>query len=205
MAVAGSLAVGAGGRRPYRAETRPKDRPWHTFTGNEWLVYGFLVVAAVAVSLPLYPYGWHTFMHIAGAVVFLGNIIVTAAWMLMADLSRSVKVMHFSAKAVIRADLLFTLPGVLLVLMNGFAMVFSRWGGRDALYDFTWISLALALFTVSGVIWVGRAHPSPASHGGVLSSVGLPGFTAEAVLLRTAQVVLLGWGLPSCCRFARST
>ena len=127
---------------------------------NEWLVYGCLVVAAVAVSLPLYPYKWHTFMHIAGAVVFLGNIIVTAAWMLMADLSRSVKVMHFSAKAVIRADLLFTLPGVLLVLMNGFAMVFSRWGGRDALYDFTWISLALALFTASGVIWVGLLIPA---------------------------------------------
>ena len=89
---------------------------------NEWLAYGLLVVAAVAVSLPLslFPYRWHTFLHITGAVVFLGNIIVTAAWMLMAERTRSVNVIHFSAKAVIRADLLFTLPGVLLLLMNGF-------------------------------------------------------------------------------------
>ena len=36
---------------------------------NEWLAYGFLVVAALAVSLPLFPYRWHTFLHIAGAVV----------------------------------------------------------------------------------------------------------------------------------------
>ena len=50
----------------------------------------------------LYPYRWHTFLHIAGAVVFLGNIIVTAAWMLMAERTRSVNVIHFSAKAVIR-------------------------------------------------------------------------------------------------------
>ena len=64
----------------------------------EWLAYGLLVVAAVAVSLPLFPYRWHTFLHIAGAVVFLGNIIVTAAWMLMAERTRSVNVIHFSAK-----------------------------------------------------------------------------------------------------------
>ena len=68
---------------------------------NEWLVYGLLSVAAVAVSLPLFPYRWHTFLHIAGAVVFLGNIIVTGAWMLMAERTRIGRVIHFSAKAVI--------------------------------------------------------------------------------------------------------
>ena len=126
---------------------------------NEWLAYGLLVVAAVAVSLPLFPYRWHTFLHIAGAVVFLGNIIVTAAWMLMAERTLSVNVIHFSAKAVIRADLVFTLPGVLLVLMNGFAMVLARWGGWGAFHQLSWITVALALFTASGVIWVGILIP----------------------------------------------
>ena len=59
-----------------------------------------------------------------------------------------------------RADLLFTLPGVLLVLMNGLAMVFDRWGGRDAIYQLSWISAALWLFTASGVIWVGILIPA---------------------------------------------
>ena len=126
---------------------------------NEWLIYGLLVAAAVAVSLPLYPYKWHTFLHIAGAVVFLGNIIVTAAWMLMAERTRSNNVIHFSAKAVIRADLLFTLPGVLLIVMNGFVMVIAGWGGWDAFHEFSWISAALALFIASGVIWVGVLIP----------------------------------------------
>ena len=126
---------------------------------NEWLVYGLIVAVVLAASLPLYPYRWHTFLHIAGAVVFLGNIIVTAAWMLMAERTRSISVIHFSAKAVIRADLLFTLPGVLLVLVNGFTMVFARWGGWNAFHSITWITLALALFTASGVIWVGVLIP----------------------------------------------
>ena len=126
---------------------------------KEWLFYGFLVAAVLVLSLPLFPYRWHTLLHIAGAVVFLGNIIVTAAWMFMAERTQSVNVIHFSAKAVIRADLLFTLPGVLLVLLNGLVMVFARWGGWNALHELSWISVALALFTASGVIWVGVLIP----------------------------------------------
>ncbi len=126
---------------------------------NEWFFYGLLVAMAVAASLPIYPYKWHTFLHIAGAVVFLGNIIVTGAWMLMAERTRSISVIHFSAKAVIRADLLFTLPGVLLILMNGFVMVFSAWGGWSAFHEITWIAAALGLFTLSGIIWVGMLIP----------------------------------------------
>ena len=48
--------------------------------------------------------------------------------MLLAERARSVNVLRLSAKAVIRADLLFTLPGVLLVLINGLVMVFRPLG-----------------------------------------------------------------------------
>ena len=125
-------------------------------------------------------------------MVFLGNIIITAAWMLMAERTRNVHVIHFSAKAVIRADLLFTLPGVLLVLMNGFAMVFDRWGGRDAIYPLSWISAALWLFTASGVVWVGFLIP--AQHRIVVFSDPLdyPNSQAIRILLSAPQVVLLG-------------
>ena len=159
---------------------------------NEWLAYGLLVVAAVAVSVPLFPYGWHTFLHIAGAVVFLGNIVVTAAWMLMAERSRSLHVIHFSAKAVIRADLLFTLPGVLLILLNGFAMVLARWGGWGAFHEVSWISLALALFTMSGVVWVGILIPVQHRMAVFSRPVNLRGGATSGVLLGAAQVVLLG-------------
>ncbi len=126
---------------------------------NEWFAYGFLAGLVLVLSLPLFPYKWHTLLHIAGAVVFLGNITVTAAWMLMAERSRNLPVIHFSAKAVIRADLLFTLPGVILILLNGFAMVLASWGGMDAFHEVSWITLALALFTASGVVWVGVLIP----------------------------------------------
>ena len=126
---------------------------------NEWFGYGVLTGAAVVASLPLFPYQWHVFLHIAGAVVFLGNIIVTGVWMLLAERTRSIPVIHFSAKAVIRADFLFTLPGVLLLVMNGLVMVVARWGGWDAFHQVSWITIALALFIASGVIWLGILIP----------------------------------------------
>ena len=39
----------------------------------EWIAYGLLAVAAVIVSLPPYPYGWHLFMHIAGCRHLFGE------------------------------------------------------------------------------------------------------------------------------------
>lgn len=127
---------------------------------NELFGYGFLTGAVVALSLPLFPYQWHVFMHIAGAVVFLGNIIVTGVWMLLAERTRSIPVIHFSAKAVIRADFLFTLPGVLLLVINGVVMVVARWGGWDAFHQISWVTIALGLFIASGVIWVGALLPA---------------------------------------------
>ena len=159
---------------------------------NEWFGYGVLTGAAVVASLPLFPYQWHVFLHIAGAVVFLGNIIVTGVWMLLAERTRSIPVIHFSAKAVIRADFLFTLPGVLLLVMNGLVMVVARWGGWDAFHQ------SFLDHHRSGVVHRIRGHmawhpdPGPTSHGRILRPVGLSRRAAIAVLLRDPSVVFLG-------------
>ena len=47
-------------------------------------------------------------------------------------------------------------------------MVFDRWGGRETLYQLSWISAALWIFTASGVIWV--AILIPAQHRMVVYS-----------------------------------
>ena len=80
-----------------------------------------LMIVAILVSLPLPFYGrqWHLLMHIIGAILFIGNIVIAAAWMTLAMFTRQVKVLHFAAKAVNMADILFTIPGVLLIFING--------------------------------------------------------------------------------------
>ena len=89
------------------------------------------------------------FLHILGAIIFMGNIIVSAMWMSQARRTRDAAVLEFATRAVIRADWLFTLPGIVLILVPGLLTV-GAWGGIPGA---SWAEAALALFIVSGVIW----------------------------------------------------
>ena len=130
-------------------------------SGMRWQVGLIAAVFAivVVVSLPIYPYRWHLLLHILGAIVFVGNIVVTAMWMALAERTREPSVIHFASKSVSRADVLFTGPGVTLVLLNGLALAADRWGGWTGFYNFSWIVASLGLFAVSGVVWAGFLLP----------------------------------------------
>ena len=112
-----------------------------------------LIIAAVVVSLPLPFFGrsWHLLLHILGAVLFIGNIVVTAAWMILVVRTGQPKLVHFGAKAVNQADLLFTVPGVLLIFLNGMSLA-SAFGTTP--WSVSWIAAALALLTLSGIVWL---------------------------------------------------
>jgi len=134
-------------------------------SSTRWLV-GLLVVAGLAGLLaapigsghpvPLFlPYNWHKWLHILGAVLFLGNIIVTGFWMLLAERNGDESSIRFAAIAVNWADVFFTAPGVILLLGNGI-LLSQQWGG---LYQMAWIKISLILFTLSGVLWVAALIP----------------------------------------------
>ena len=118
-----------------------------------WVVASIFAVVIVA-SLPLYSYRWHLALHILGAIIFVGNIVVTGGWMILAERTRETSVIYFASRTVNRADVLFTGPGVILVLLNGLALAESRWGGWTRFYENSWIAMALILFGLSGIVWV---------------------------------------------------
>jgi uncharacterized membrane protein len=90
-------------------------------------------------------------MHVIGAVMFIGNIVVTAAWMILSVLSKQRVVVHFAAKTVNRADLLFTVPGIVLLFLNG--LVLAPAFGNGSILGASWVVAALLLLSLSGVIW----------------------------------------------------
>ncbi len=129
---------------------------------TKWLIG--MVEIIILIPLPLafgyryplvLPYEWHKALHIFWAVIFVGNIIVTGAWMLLAERTRDPSVLQFAARAVNWADVFFTGPGVILVLWNGLVLS-SQWGG---VFRTSWITAALALFLLSGIVWVGLLLP----------------------------------------------
>ncbi len=126
-------------------------------TSIKWLLGEIAAIGVIIAALNIaghpqfLPYPWHKLLHIAGAVLFLGNIIVTAVWMALAEQTENQATLHFAAKAVSWADVFFTAPGILLLLTNGQIMARVAWGGLSA----SWLVLALGLFVVSGILWAG--------------------------------------------------
>ena len=116
------------------------------------VVLGVFVDAPNAYALVNLPPPAHTtlvFFHVFGAILFMGNIVVSAMWMGQAKRSHNPHVLHFAAKSVMRADKMFTIPGLFLILTTGLLTV-GPWGGFGKA---AWAELALAFFILSGVIW----------------------------------------------------
>ena len=102
------------------------------------------------------PYRVLKLMHVLGAVLFVGNLVVTALWKAMADRSGQPAVVAFAQRLVTLTDFVFTGFGAGLVLSTGLLM--GRVFGED-FWKLYWISWGLALFVVSGLIWLAVLVP----------------------------------------------
>jgi len=89
-------------------------------------------------------------LHIFGAVIFLGNIIVTGWWKAMADRTGEPKIIAFAQRQVTLTDFIFTGGGVAIVLVTGIANAMIH----DMDYwHIHWLAWGMWLFIASGVIW----------------------------------------------------
>lgn len=93
--------------------------------------------------------------HVVGVVLFVGNIIVTGWWKMMADRTRDPVVIAFAQRQVTLTDWVFTFGGVCLVTAAGC--------GNALLHDIPlttpWIAWGEVLFIASGVIWIAVLVP----------------------------------------------
>ncbi|WP_050477905.1 DUF2269 family protein [Herbaspirillum rhizosphaerae] len=94
-------------------------------------------------------------LHLLGVVLFLGNIIVTAFWKIMADRTRDLAVIRFAVRATNWADVVFTLGGIVLLAAAGHAMAALEGGLMQA----GWLHWAYVLFIATGVLWMGILIP----------------------------------------------
>jgi uncharacterized membrane protein len=120
----------------------------------------FVYTAIVVASFPIWPFGWHLALHILGATLLIGNALVMAAWLTVAGFSRSDAAKRRAARVVNLGDAWFTAPGVMLLLLNGLAMLAVRYGGPAAFATTGWITAGLVLLTLTGIIWAFRLVPA---------------------------------------------
>ena len=90
-------------------------------------------------------------LHVLSACLFLGNVVVSGTWALMAERTRNFEVISFSNRLVLITDLLFTMTGALLVVYTGSLMSQRYLGVPDA--PQVLITWSYRLLGLSGVIW----------------------------------------------------
>jgi uncharacterized membrane protein len=90
-------------------------------------------------------------VHILGVVVFVGNIITAAFWKRSADQSGNLTTVAFAQRMVAATDWRFTLPGVILIIVSGYAMALT---GRLPLHGLRWLEWGQGLFYISALIWI---------------------------------------------------
>ena len=95
-------------------------------------------------------------LHILGVVLFLGNILVTAVWKLLADRTQSPPVVACAQRVVAITDIAFTTTGVVLIMVSGQVMA-GDYGGVFS--GPVWLTIGWSLFIASGVIWLALLIP----------------------------------------------
>jgi uncharacterized membrane protein len=95
-------------------------------------------------------------LHLLGVVLFLGNIIVTAVWKVLADRTQSPPVVAYAQRLVTVTDVVFTATGVVLIIVSGQVMA-GDYGGVFS--GPAWLTWGWSLFIASGVIWVAFLIP----------------------------------------------
>jgi uncharacterized membrane protein len=100
--------------------------------------------------------GFLLFVHVFGAVLFLGNIITAAFWKVRADRTNHPEIIHNTAKTVMLADLVFTIPGLLLIVISGHVMMYRA---GYLISPLNWLSLSLLLLALTGIIWLAVLLP----------------------------------------------
>lgn len=90
-------------------------------------------------------------LHVLGAVLILGNVIVTGYWNFKAVRSRDPRVVAFGAREVIATDVLFTFGGGALLSVTGFLLAAAY--GLDP-WKTPWITWGFALLVLSTLLWL---------------------------------------------------
>jgi len=87
-------------------------------------------------------------VHVAGVVLFLGNITVGVLWKQFADRRRDPAILAFTIDSIIGADRVFTIPGIVLLLAGGIGAALA---GHIPILSTGWILWAIVAFILSGL------------------------------------------------------
>lgn len=101
-------------------------------------------------------YLWLKLLHILAVIMFIGNITTGVFWHKHAARTRNPRLIAHAMEGVIRSDRLFTIPGVVIILVTG---IFAAIKGSFPILGTGWILWTLVMFGISGLVFMTRLAP----------------------------------------------
>jgi uncharacterized membrane protein len=95
-------------------------------------------------------------LHVSAVVMFLGNIITGLFWHAHAARTRDPRLLHHAMDGILRSDRWFTNPAAATIAITGVATALV---GHLPILRTHWIAGGLALFALSGLVYVVRVTP----------------------------------------------
>lgn len=129
-------------------------------------------------------------------MLFLGNIIVTGVWKVLADNTGDPRTIAYAQNLVTLTDWTFTAGGVVLILIGAYGMVWVA--GLNPLGP-AWLIWGQSLFIASGIIWVAISHSDtdcPCPRGGAVSPTAVRSRKVIGVMEGAGRS---GGRSPRCC------
>ena len=97
-------------------------------------------------------------LHILAAIVFVGNIITAAFWKAQADRSENLETIAITARSLLKADYIFTAPGIVVLLVTGIWMVGLSVGSWERFQE-PWLGGSFVLLIITAIIWLAVLLP----------------------------------------------
>jgi uncharacterized membrane protein len=101
-------------------------------------------------------YLWLKLLHLTAVIAFLGNITTGLFWHAHAARTRDPRLLAHTIDGIIRSDRLFTIPGVIGIILAGVATAIVR---QLPILRTGWIFWTLVLFAISGLAFMLRVAP----------------------------------------------
>jgi uncharacterized membrane protein len=95
-------------------------------------------------------------VHVAGAVLLLGNVKITGFWAAFLYRSRKVVPFRLVARAILWTDLVFTLVGGMMLVISGILLMRAR---GYPLATTSWLQQGTVALVLSSGLWLGVLLP----------------------------------------------
>jgi uncharacterized membrane protein len=95
-------------------------------------------------------------IHVAGAVLLLGNVTITGFWAAFLYRSRKVVPFRLVARAILWTDLVFTLVGGMMLVISGILLMRAR---GYPLATTSWLQQGTVALVLSSGLWLGVLLP----------------------------------------------